>query len=96
MSLHSGTTNITAWQQFDDSSVFVQVDFPSGTFDGTPNIAASLDCDTRVQPPTTGIRVMNPSPVGFMAYLQLASGEPLTTDEAQSFNWRVSYIASSD
>ncbi len=93
MALQSGTTSIPDWSSFDLNSLIVQVSYPQ-PFDATPAAVASLVCDTRAQPATAGIRIMNPSPVGFMAFLQLADGGQLTTDQAESYNWRVSWIAS--
>ena len=91
--VQSGTTNIKAWQQFSENALITQVSF-TNPFSATPSITASLDCDSRSQIPTAGIRIMNPNPTGFTAYVQRADGEGLTVAKAKSSNWRVSYIAS--
>ena len=93
MAKQFGTTNIPDWQQYNTNSVIANVQYATPFGSGTPNAVASLVCDSQPQIPTAGVRIMNPSPVGFLAYLQRADGEPLTVEEAKKLNWRVSYIA---
>ena len=91
----SGTTATNAWVQYDENTVQTPVSFPAGVSNSAA-IVASLVCDSRPQPPTAGIRVMNPSAAGFTGILQLADGDPLTAAEAQGFNWRIAWAAFSE
>ena len=91
----SGTTAPNAWVQYNANTVYTQVSFPAGVSNSAA-IVATLVCDSQIQPPTAGIRVMNPSAVGFMGLLQRADGDPLTAEEAQRFNWRIAWAAFSE
>ncbi len=92
MASQAGITSIPDWTQYGNNAVSVYVEL-SGLSSNPPAITANLVCDSRPQPPTAGIRVMNPSQAGFTAYLQLADGSDLDVATAQSYNWRVAYIA---
>ena len=63
-------------------------------FSATPSVVAALKVNAQEQPPTTGIRILNPTQGQFEAIVESTDGTALSPEEAERLNWQLSYIAS--
>jgi hypothetical protein len=94
MQIVAGSTvpGATAWQVYDASGIYVDVDTSAAGFSRVPIYVTSLGGHAHHWETTGGSSVYQPTAGGFRVYVRFASGVPLTPAYANSNAWVVSWI----
>ncbi len=82
----------TAWQQYGDSGIFVDVDTSAAGLSGTPVYVPSLGGDSCHWRTTGGSSVYAPTATGFRVYVSFLDGA-IDPAVANSWKWHVNWIA---
>lgn len=82
----------TAWQVYDTSGIYVDVDTSAAGFSRLPVYVTSLGGHAHHWEAIGGASVYQPTASGFRVYVRFASGAPLTPGYANSQGWVVNWI----
>jgi hypothetical protein len=83
----------TAWKQYGEKGIFVDVDTSSAGFTTTPIYITSLGGQGNHWETTGATAIYNPTPTGFRVYLRLAPLRPITPAFANQYRWHINWIA---
>ena len=82
----------TAWQVYDVSGIYVDVDTSAAGFSRVPVYVTSLGGQAHHWETTGGSSVYHPTPTGFRVYVRFASGAHLTPGYANNNGWVVQWV----
>ena len=88
----SSIPGATAWQVFDPSGIYVDVDTSAAGFGRVPVYVSALGGTAHHWEATGGSAIYLPTAAGFRVYVRLASGAPLAPAFANANGWIVQRI----
>jgi hypothetical protein len=83
----------TAWQQYGEEGIFVDVDTSSAGFNTTPLYITSLGGISNHWGSIGATSIYTPTPTGFRIYLRWAVGGSITPAFANQYGWHINWIA---
>ena len=98
MQIAAGSTvpGATAWQIYDASGIYVDVDTSAARFTRVPVYVTSLGGNAHHWATVGGSSVYQPTAGGFRVYVRFAAGHVLTPAYANSNAWIVHWIGVAD
>ena len=90
----SGSTpsGSTAWQVYNASGVYVDVNTSAALFGSTPLYFTSIGGNTSHWSTIGATSVYFPTPTGFRIYLRWVDYSPLTPATANQFQWHINWV----
>lgn len=94
MQIGAGSTipGATAWQVFNPSGIFVDVDTSAAGFGRVPVYVSALGGTAHHWEATGGSAIYQPTAAGFRVYVRYSSNAPLTPADANANGWVVQWI----